>query len=42
MTWGCIILNDLIKLAKVVYDETKDLLKERQIRSENATGRKRD
>jgi hypothetical protein len=30
LTWGCIICNDLAKLLKVCYDETKDLLKERR------------
>ncbi len=27
---GCIICNDLAKLLKVCYDETKDLLKKRR------------
>ncbi len=33
--WGCIILNDLVKLLKVCFDETKDLLKERREINEN-------
>jgi hypothetical protein len=38
--WSCIILNDLVKLLIVCYDETKDLLKERQKRIENEKNEK--
>ena len=35
LTWGCFILNDLIKLLHLCYKETKELLKERRERNEN-------
>lgn len=33
--WVCIILNDLIKLVGVFYDETKNYLKEKREQKEN-------
>lgn len=41
LTWGCIILNDLVKLFKFLYDETKEPFIKRQ-KQEKIKNRERE